>query len=848
MPRACQEVSMRRIVVCVVVCLLFGWQEAFVEQNLLQNGGFEQGEAFAEHWAIEMWAEDEGVSDILLVQEGRGDTRCLRIENNAPNDARAVQHVNVEPARIYKLSGYIKAENIPEDTGGAMLSVMDSYAIYPSVYDTQGEWVHRECYVRTHAQQETMAVAARLGFYGGDAEGKAWFDDLRLEMIRMLPAGAQLIVLEDPLEYGYAALFEQEQEKSVPTQWIAWLVLLAILLVYGVRRKGMAHKANKDRIILRQTSSCSFVRADYLVMTLLTAFTAGVCFIGLGATRAPQTYWKSTQAEEQVVFDLGDTVLFQMLYYGGVHAWDHMFSVEVSENGKDWTPPYMASMAEGDCFAWQYLAPRKASAEGEPLWDSMPLLCKGRYVKLRPDAENLMLMEIAFRTPTGESISPMLVEEHTQTAGGLEGAKALFDEPHTVPETPGHFNSTYFDEVYYVRTAYEYANGLEPYEWTHPPLGKLLIALGMEIFGITPFGWRFMGALAGTLMVPALYFCAKMIFSKRHYAFAAASLLALDMMHLVQSRIATLDSLAVLWIIIMYACVLCYIQLDPIRRRTKGIPLLFASGAAMGIACAIKWTGVYAAVGMALLLGRSARDTLRRSARVFWKAAFLCVLCFAALPFLVYYVSYMPHFASEGGLSPERFWHAQQSMLHYHAGLAQTHPFMSAWYDWPLMLRPMWYYHGLYAAKGNVSTIISMGNPAIWWVGCGAVIYCIYAWAVQPFRKKEPQDDRPAMLLLCLAAQLLPWMWITRPTFIYHYFASIPFLILCTVYMFERIEGEKKGRRWALPVYLTVTCMLFAGYYPLCTGMEISRTWADAMNWLRALDWKHANEGFWLLY
>src|SRR5437016_299889 len=44
-------------------------------------------------------------------------------------------------------------------------------------------------------------------------------------------------------------------------------------------------------------------------------------------------------------------------------------------------------------------------------------------------------------------------------------------------------NEQIFDEVYHARTAQEYLNGLEPYEWTHPPLGKLLIAIGVWAFG-----------------------------------------------------------------------------------------------------------------------------------------------------------------------------------------------------------------------------------------------------------------------------------------------------------------------------------------------------------------------------
>ena len=47
------------------------------------------------------------------------------------------------------------------------------------------------------------------------------------------------------------------------------------------------------------------------------------------------------------------------------------------------------------------------------------------------------------------------------------------------------------------------------YETTHPPLGKDLIMVGIALFGMTAFGWRFAGTLFGVLLVPlAVVLCA----------------------------------------------------------------------------------------------------------------------------------------------------------------------------------------------------------------------------------------------------------------------------------------------------------------------------------------------------
>ena len=54
-----------------------------------------------------------------------------------------------------------------------------------------------------------------------------------------------------------------------------------------------------------------------------------------------------------------------------------------------------------------------------------------------------------------------------------------------------------FDEVYHAKTALEYLQGKNPTEWVHPPTAKLLIAVGVWLFGYESWAWRLMPALAG---------------------------------------------------------------------------------------------------------------------------------------------------------------------------------------------------------------------------------------------------------------------------------------------------------------------------------------------------------------
>ena len=48
------------------------------------------------------------------------------------------------------------------------------------------------------------------------------------------------------------------------------------------------------------------------------------------------------------------------------------------------------------------------------------------------------------------------------------------------------------------------------------------------MFGMTPFGWRFMGVLFGVLMLPLLYLFVKNLFGKTVVAACGTALLAAD--------------------------------------------------------------------------------------------------------------------------------------------------------------------------------------------------------------------------------------------------------------------------------------------------------------------------------
>ena len=608
-------------------------------------------------------------------------------------------------------------------------------------------------------------------------------------------------------------------------------------------------------------------RIDALLMAAITLAYSAVAFTNLGDTRAPQTGWTSSISGESVVFDLGETRDFRLTYYGGIC--NSTFTVALSDDGEHWSEEAYARYDQGEIFRWLWFAPldenqnvRYAPMEGaEEPEDGAPGLVlatagesypfqHARFIRLTAQSAGLTLFEVGFLDADGMPIPVKGVRQSGQTPESNSPAALLIDEQNAVAAYPSYLNSTYFDEIYHARTAYEHLHGMSTYEWTHPPLGKVWMMLGVKLFGMTPFGWRFMGALAGVLMLPVLYLMVMQLTKSTRLAAIATALMALDSMHFTQTRIATIDSYAVFWIMLMYLFMFRYCQMSW-NRESLGRTLvpLGLCGITMGVACATKWIGIYAAVGLAVLFFWTIFRRLREAAflpkdRHTLKNTLItlcfCLVFFIVVPLVIYYFSYYWHLRGEGlQRFPEMFTlsklrrviQIQQNMFGYHAGLGgDTHYFRSPWYQWPVIWWPMWYYSGTaYMPEGTVSSISCMGNPAVWWFGLAAMIYVIVRMC---WERRSPR--RYVMCVVGFASQFLPWVIVPRSTFIYHYFASVPFIIIASVLLLDDVRRHSKtAYRIAASVLLASAAALFALFYPLESGLPAAKSYVQHLRWFK---------------
>jgi predicted membrane-bound dolichyl-phosphate-mannose-protein mannosyltransferase len=156
-----------------------------------------------------------------------------------------------------------------------------------------------------------------------------------------------------------------------------------------------------------------------------------------------------------------------------------------------------------------------------------------------------------------------------------------------------------FDEAYYVNAARiidglpagaHYAGsplGLDP-NTEHPPLGKLVIAASMSVFGDQGLGWRLPSIVAGLVALVVLFEIMRRTDRSAWFAVLVVALVSFDNLTFVHGRIGTLDMLVLAPMLVG--------SLLALRRRWV------LAGIAVGIALLVKLTAIYAVLAIGLWL------------------------------------------------------------------------------------------------------------------------------------------------------------------------------------------------------------------------------------------------------
>ncbi len=538
-------------------------------------------------------------------------------------------------------------------------------------------------------------------------------------------------------------------------------------------------------------------RRDVLVMAVISLIYGFAAFYKLGYTDSPQSF-EDLGCRSAVVHIESRSPVHELRFFTGVGMGEYSF--EYSPDGLSYYPVASFTQTHADVLKWHSVYP-----------STMPV---GGYLRIT-GAGNMWLGEVQC-IDSGGLVVPL----------SSSASPALCDEQNIDGSVQNYMNSSYFDEVYHARTAWEHLNAVPPYEISHPPLGKIIISIGISLFGMTPFGWRFSGTMIGVLMLPVMYVFLKKLFGGRAVPAAGTVVFAADFMHFTQTRIATIDSYSVFFILLMYLFMYLFLTEDRML-------YLALSGIFFGMGAASKWTCIYAGGGLAVIwlvwvILSASRGRL--SFKGFLKNAGFCVIFFVLVPGLIYYLAYIPYAEARGGVKLfskdylDIVVSNQKYMFDYHTSVEATHPYSSRWYQWILNIRPILYYLE-YFDDNTYSNFGAFLNPALCWGGLLALFVLGY---LAIFRRDLPS----AFILWGYLAQLLPWLLVERLTFEYHYFPCSAFLVLAIGRMFALIRDNVK--KWRIPVYgyAVFCCLLFLLFYPVISGARVDRHIAhELMAW-----------------
>jgi dolichyl-phosphate-mannose--protein O-mannosyl transferase len=474
----------------------------------------------------------------------------------------------------------------------------------------------------------------------------------------------------------------------------------------------------------------------------------------------------------------------------------------------------------------------------------------------------------------------------------------------------GSPKSLVFDETFYVKDAWTLWNLGYEGQWpaesdplfnagqvngyladpsfiVHPPLGKWIIGLGMEVFGAdNPFGWRGTTALIGILAVVLLMVIARYLFKSTLLATLAGLLMAIEGNAIVMSRVALLDNSVMFFALLGFGAILLDRRWSSQRLglwvasredAKRGIdwgpalwwrPWLIAAGLAFGLTAAVKWSGLYFLAAFAvytLIVDAVAR---RRAGIPFWvtgtifkqgPVTFLLTVPIALAGYLVtwtgwftstngynrYWADASPGNAWTGALawvphSIQSFWHFEASVYAYHVHEMRPHAYQANPLTWLLMIRPtsMYYQGSSLGENGCVvdtcgTSITGLANPIIWWAATAAVLYLTY-------RLVRYREWRVGLILAGVAAGYLPWLlYINRTVFQFYTIAFEPYMLLALTFVIGLILGSPHDPRWKrtsgiriVTIFFGVAVLLSAFFWPLWSGIQLDYWYLAAHWWL----------------
>jgi len=382
-------------------------------------------------------------------------------------------------------------------------------------------------------------------------------------------------------------------------------------------------------------------------------------------------------------------------------------------------------------------------------------------------------------------------------------AEVVFDEVHF-----GKFFSSYLKHEYFFDI--------------HPPLGKLIFAAIGYITGFKPvfdfneigepypdysFIWmRLIAAIFGILFPILIFFVLKQLKISFWLSVLGMVIGGLESSIFVQSRMILMDIFLLDFGLLGF--LFCLLSENNNRYRWLN---LFLSAMFLGLAASVKWTGLgfFVAVLIYLFVNSGFKHLIKSGIFIFIIILIIYFSLFAIHFYLIKQSIFVDAYKTIG--FPLKFFifgkdvvNLNIQMFKANQSIKDSHPYSSKWYQWPLAYKPIFYW------SKDQKGIYLIPNKFIWLLSLFAVIFSIIEliyFAIKKFLRKmffNNNEYYKLKLILVSAyfANLLPFVFIKRVMFLYHYFIA---LIFAMIILLVTINELKKD----LPLKLFYATVIF---------------------------------------
>ena len=439
-----------------------------------------------------------------------------------------------------------------------------------------------------------------------------------------------------------------------------------------------------------------------------------------------------------------------------------------------------------------------------------------------------------------------------------------------------------FDETYYVKDAYTLGLFGHEKQWpdganaafesgdvsgylqdgayvVHPPVGKWIIWLGMQLFGAdSSFGWRFSVALLGTLAIPLIIAAARLLIGNRVFAALTGLFLAIEGQSIVMSRTSILDGILAFFVLLAFYFLLrdrtgISRTLNKAALLKRGFvisprPWLWLMAMTLGVACSVKWSGLYvlAAFGIySFIADWISRQRLGLKVMPAVLQAALNAISMLVIAIGTYIASWSGWILSQGGWGREAnenwliaLWDYHTNAYSFHTGLSAEHPYAANALQWLLNIRPTAFYFDSFTGENcglleSCSIAITpLPHPLIWLTAVLAMI-----WVGVRFVKRA--DIAAGAIFIAFLAGWAPWLiYLSRTTFQFYAVVFTPFLLLAlcfALHSFWRkgvVLRRAAEREWAITLFVVLTLVLAAFFASLWMGLPVPYWYWRIQMWL----------------